>query len=181
MMQLRHVMIDLETMGLRPTSAMVSIGAVHFDGQKILSEFHTAVNLQSALAMGLTKDQSTVDWWMKQSVEARSSWQREDAPELATAMSQFSAWIRDIGGKRQIAPWGNGADFDLVLMKHAYDVLEADPEWEFWNHHCFRTMKNMFKVAAMPRTGTYHNALDDAKTQVLHLQRILEAHKITLP
>lgn len=177
----KHIMVDLETMGLQPNAAIVSIGAVHFDKASTYSEFYTPVSLKSCMDAGLTQDQSTVDWWMKQSVVARMAWQREDAPSLMEALTQFTVWLRSIGSDREICPWGNGSDFDNVLMVSAHRALDVDPPWKFWNHHCHRTMKNMFPVADILRQGTHHNALDDAKHQVAVLQRILFNYKIELP
>jgi hypothetical protein len=176
----KHVMVDLETMGLQPNAAIVSIGAVHFDKTEILSTFYTPISLKSCLEHGLTQNQSTIDWWMKQSVEARMAWQTEDAPSLLDALSHYTSWLRKIGTDKEIGPWGNGSDFDNVLMVSAHRALDVDPHWQFWNHRCFRTMKAMFPVANFPRVGTHHNALDDAKHQALHLQRILQIHKIEL-
>jgi 3' exoribonuclease, RNase T-like len=167
-----HIMIDLETMGVRPDAAIVSIGAVHFDQTEVHSQFHVAIQLASCLEHGLTQDQSTVDWWMKQSAAARSSWQGDHAVSLDEGMAMFSVWVRNIGSEKQIKPWGNGADFDLVLLKSAYTALNADPPWRFYNHHCFRTVKNLFPTIGVPRAGTHHNALDDAMHQVQHLQAI---------
>lgn len=177
----KHIMIDLETMGLRPNAAIISIGAVYFDASNVLSEFYSNVSLKSCLDLGLTTDQSTIDWWHKQSVEARMAWQRDDAPDLMAALTQFTVWLRSIGGQKEICPWGNGADFDLTILGSAHRALDVDPPWQFYNHHCFRTMKNMFQVVDFPRQGTHHNALDDAKHQAVHLQRILTNHKLSLP
>lgn len=186
---MKHVMIDLETMGLRPNAAIVSIGAVHFkpvvDGAGLpdleqVDAFYTPVSLKSCLDLGLTTDQSTVDWWNKQSAEARSSWQQEGAPTLPDALSAFSAWLRRDSDERSIRPWGNGADFDLVLLKSAYDALNADPPWRYYNHRCYRTIKSLFPVAEMPRHGTHHNALDDAQHQYNVLCQIVRTHRIEL-
>jgi exodeoxyribonuclease VIII len=174
-------MIDLETMGLRPNAAIVSIGAVHFDSRDLRSEFYTAVSLQSCLDHGLTTDQSTIDWWAKQSVEARMAWQTEHAPSLTDALTGLTQWLRKIGTDKEICPWGNGADFDLVLLGSAHRALGVDPLWKYYNHHCYRTMKNMFTAAEYPRMGTHHNALDDAIHQASHLQRILAKHNLVLP
>ena len=177
----KHIMIDLETMGLEPNAAIISIGAVHFTKDTLLEEFYSAVSLKSCMDHGLTTTSSTVDWWMKQSAEARMAWQTEDAPTLPTALSEFNHWLRSIGSDKEICPWGNGADFDLVLMISAHRALQADPPWKYYNHHCFRTMKNMFRVAETPRLGIHHNALDDAKHQAVHLQRILTNYGQELP
>lgn len=187
---MKNVMIDLETMGLRPNAAIVSIGAVHFKQSlsletglavlEVVDTFHTAVSPKSCLDAGLTTDQSTVDWWAKQSTEARQSWQREDAPSLTEALTKFSAWVLEDSNDKQISPWGNGADFDLVLLKSAYYALGADPPWKFYHHKCYRTVKSLFPVAEMPRRGTHHNALDDALHQVGVLQQIVRTHQISI-
>lgn len=175
-------MIDLETMGLKPNAAIVSIGAVVFTESQIAEQFHMPVSLASCTSHGLTTDPSTVDWWMKQSAEARSSWQRDDAPSLGDALSAFSQWLSDVSGRseRNLRPWGNGADFDLVLLKSAYNALNADPPWRYYNHRCFRTIKGLFDVPELPRHGVHHNALDDAISQAQHLQRICNAYHILL-
>lgn len=176
-----HCMIDLETMGLRPTSCIVSIGAVLFNEEDILAEFHTAISLQSSRAFGLTTDKSTVDWWMKQSAEARSSWQREDAPGLTESLALFCEWLRsNKATESNLKPWGNGADFDLVLLKSSFDAVNADVPWKFWNHRCFRTVKNLYPGIQVPRQGTHHNALDDARYQTQHLQAICAATGLKL-
>ena len=40
-----EVMIDLETMGLGPTAAIIQIGAVHFNADKVLHTFSCNVML----------------------------------------------------------------------------------------------------------------------------------------
>lgn len=46
-----HLMIDIETMGNKPTAPIVAIGAVFFDPQssELGAEFYVAVNLASAM------------------------------------------------------------------------------------------------------------------------------------
>lgn len=187
---MRHVMIDLETMGLRPDAAIVSIGAVHFEvfadpvlghnDIQVVDTLHVAVSLKSCLDAGLTTDQSTVDWWAKQSAQARSSWQQEGAPTLLEALTRLSGWALQGSSDQQVCPWGNGADFDLVLLKSAYGAIGADPPWRYYNHHCYRTVKRLFPVAEVPRQGTHHNALDDAMHQVSTLRQIVRTYRIGL-
>ena len=177
---MKHFMVDLETMGLRPTSAIISIGIVHFDQDKVIDTFYTNVSLTSCLEYGLTTDKSTEDWWAKQSVEARAAWQDANAPDLLAALSMMATWMRKYSNDKMMALWGNGSDFDNVLLANACRAIGAETPWRYYNNHCFRTIKNMFLVGDMPRVGTYHNALDDAMTQVNHLHRILAVHKINL-
>jgi hypothetical protein len=176
----RHFMIDLETMGLKPTSAIVSIGCTFFNQTEILDQFHQPITLQSCLDAGLTQDQSTVEWWSRQSVDARSSWDNENAVDLNEGLLRFVHFLRLHSSEKTCCPWGNGSDFDIVLLVNAFDKIGADAPWKFYNHHCFRTMKNVFQVGDVPRTGTYHSAIDDAITQTKHLHRILNTYSIQL-
>jgi hypothetical protein len=178
---MKHIMLDLETMGLRSNAAIVSIGACHFTADAIDPiDFHLPISLASCLEAGLTTDQSTIDWWAKQSVGARMSWQNAAAGSLLDVMGLFGQWLRSKGDP--IAIWGNGAGFDPVLLDSVYKALEADPPWKYWNVYCFRTMKNIHKdVSAPPFLGEKHTALADAVHQAQHLQKILKLKGIQLP
>ncbi len=175
-----HFMIDLETMGIRPTSAIISIGVVQFNATEQLSSFYTAVSLKSSIEAGMTTDQSTIDWWAKQSAVARAAWDTPDAPTLLSAMKGLQDYILYRSSVSSACPWGNGADFDIPIVNHAYFLLGADAPWKFYNHHCFRTLKNLFPGTQTPRHGTHHNALDDAKSQVNQLHEILRLHKLNV-
>lgn len=69
---MNHLMIDLETMGNKPTAPIVAIGAVFFDptSSELGAEFYVAVNLASAMEQGAKPDGDTILWWLKQSAEA---------------------------------------------------------------------------------------------------------------
>ena len=74
--KIAHVMIDLETLGTLPGSVILSIGAVVFDPSKPISEciegqFYCVVNTEDSLRHGLKLNQATLDWWERQSQEAR--------------------------------------------------------------------------------------------------------------
>lgn len=174
-----HLMIDLETMGLRPNAAIVAIGAVFFDQSNLYEEFYRAIRLDSCTALGLTTDQSTVDWWVKQDPIIRAAWDNDQAVPLLDALSDFTKFVCDHSNAKILRPWGNGADFDLVLMKSAYDAFAADPPWQFYNQRCFRTMKSVFPAPKVPRTEAHH-ALADAKYQVQTLHTVLKTHCIEL-
>lgn len=177
---MHDVMVDLETMGLRPDAAIVSIGACRFDKEAIHETFHTPVALASCISCGLTTDQSTVDWWLKQTAEARSGWQTADAPHLYEALRSFNIWLLGLGKGEDLRVWSNGANFDEPILCSAYRALEADPPWKFYNVRCFRTVKSLFPVGDMARFGVAHNALDDAIHQVKHLQRAAAVHGFEL-
>ena len=165
-----HVMIDLETMGTRPTAPIIAIGAVRFDRTGITDKFYMNIDLESAVDIGLAVvDPKTVKWWMTQSDAARSVLQ-EDAKGITTALLAFQEWLGPEAGCEGV--WGNGVGFDNVLLSEAYQRLGLTVPWPFWADRCYRTMKNLYPQIELERVGTHHNALDDAASQAAHLIRI---------
>ena len=73
MSDFQNVMVDLETMGTRPGSVIVSIGAIEFDPQsaRLGRTFYQTCSIKSAVDVGLAMDPETVTWWLQQSEGAR--------------------------------------------------------------------------------------------------------------
>lgn len=171
-----HIMIDLETMGNTPDAPIVSIGACRFDENGVGGDtFYRQISLQSSVDAGATMDPPTVIWWMKQEVEARAAiFEGEDVDEWE-ALCDFNQWL---GSEEEISGmWGNGADFDNVILAQAYRRYGQDVPWPFWLSRCYRTVKS-FSTVEMDREGTHHNALDDAISQAKHLIAIWAAQHV---
>lgn len=181
---MKNVMVDLETRGFKPGCAILSIGAVAFGPEtgKLGEEFYTVVNTASCHEAGLEDDESTMVWWNGQAEAAKKvlTEAAETETTLATALAAFGTWLGQFGS-RQVKVWGNGSDFDNAILAVAYGKLGRDLPWVFWNNRCYRTIKGLYpSIKVGPRTGTYHNALDDAKTQAEHLCRIVKARGLNL-
>ena len=163
-----QIMLDLETLGKKPGSVIVAIGAVMFNERGITHRFYERVDAVSCVKAGLTMDVETVMWWMKQAEEARLEITR-DGLALKDALIEFKKWI----GGEEVDVWGNGAAFDNVILAEAYDRCGLERPWKYYNDRCYRTMKSLHPEIPMIRKGVHHNALDDAESQALHLMRIL--------
>jgi hypothetical protein len=163
-----QIMLDIETLGTRPGSVIVSIGAVKFGGGEILGEFYERIDMQSAMDIGLTVDASTIAWWLKQGDAARAELTKPAKP-IFHALESFAVWVKD----REAEVWGNGVGFDNVLLSTAYAHAQIPQPWVHWNDRCYRTMKGLHPQIPMERTGTHHHALDDARAQAVHLMKIL--------
>jgi DNA polymerase III alpha subunit (gram-positive type) len=167
------IMLDLETMGNDSKSAIIAIGAVAFNNNEVVDKFYTQINLASSMQNGGFIDGSTVMWWLKQSNEARSAFADNDnAPHLQSALLEFGNWYNKVNGGEV---WGNGAMFDNSILSSAYKNCGFEQPWKFWDDMCYRTVKNMNKHIKLNRVGTYHNAVDDAESQALHLIEILKS------
>ena len=156
-----HVMVDLETADNVATSAIVSIGALVFRGPSDGVCFYCAVDLTSSKALGLTESQDTMAWWARQAPEAQAVFTDPDRKPILVALAEFYGFVQDLQDPKI---WGNGADFDNAILQTAYRLAGLHAPWTFWNNRCYRTAMAGVRTPK-DRTGTYHNALDDAKTQ----------------
>ena len=176
-MDKNHVMLDLETLGTRPGDVILSIGAVWFAPKiGIKSSFHLSIDPASSKAAGLRAQKSTLEWWEKQSPEARAAAFKGEF-SLNVALTKFTIWMPPID---TVLVWGNGANFDNTLVAAAYRAMKMDVPWHYWNDRCYRTISNMFMKTKVERVGTGHHALDDAKTQALRLLKMQEEAKFPL-
>ena len=164
-----RVMLDLETIGNTPGSAIVAIGAVRFSGDIVNAEFYKRVSLKSCIDLGMTTDAGTVLWWLQQSDAARQEIVKADTTINVALMSFFEFAT----GTEEV--WGNGADFDNVLLEEAYRLAFMPQPWKWSRNRCYRTLKSLYPHVTVPREGTHHNALDDAKHQHRHLMAIFHA------
>lgn len=175
MIDYRYCSLDLETLGTRPGDTILSIGACLFSPEKgIYSETYMTISQESSKAAGLRAQKSTLEWWAKQSEEARAAAFKGEL-SLESALKVFQKWLPE-----NTLVYGNGANFDNALLGAAYRTMKLEQPWPFWNDRCYRTLAAMFLVERVERMGTYHNALDDAKTQALRLLSMAKTGKFEL-
>ena len=179
-------MVDIETLDTVQSAVVLSIGAVVFDpysnslGEQFYVEFTGDLDLQQKVGRTISGD--TVAWWMSQGAAAKHVF--ADPPPVgvrrvstAQGLSEFATFIERNGGKN-VQLWGNGADFDNVIIGSLYDSFGLKKPWSYGKNRCYRTMKRMFgDDVPMSREGVHHNGLDDAITQAVHLQEIFACIK----
>lgn len=179
-----QVAIDLETLSTSPAAVMLSIGAVavcESTGTRL--QFYAATSVDSQ--PGRKTDASTLIWWGKQSTEARKALDyahSEDCPPLSQALDQLTDWLGKLGETHDVYVWGNGADFDIGILSHAYKEISNFVPWDFRKVRDMRTLYDLTLrfglTISVPRVGTHHNALDDAQFQadvIMESLRQLEA------
>ena len=170
-------MLDLETLGTSAGGVVLSIGACRFDPYQIGVHgpyFHETIRVKTSLKAGLVIDGDTLKWWLEQGEEARKA-AFFGQYSLHEALEHFNAWLREFGDPRELALWGNGATFDNVILRAAYSAAGITPAWHFRGDKCYRTVINLLpkdRAPAWERIGVHHNALDDAITQAVYLQKV---------
>ena len=161
-----HVMIDLETWGTLPGSALRSIGAVTFSpygASHIEQTFYANIDQDSCEAVGLTIDPETLAWWARQSIEAQGRLMDNCRP-LRDVVHDFARWWQSVNGTYV---WSNGANFDEVLWRIAADRVDHGTPWKYWNVRDTRTCWHLARLNAksVPFDGVQHDAIADARHQ----------------
>ncbi|ULI65123.1 3'-5' exoribonuclease [Shigella flexneri] len=171
-----HLMIDLETMGKNPDAPIISIGAIFFDPQTgdMGPEFSKTIDLDTA---GGVIDRDVIKWWLKQSREAQSAIMTDEIP-LDDALLQLREFIDENSGEFFVQVWGNGANFDNVILRRSYERQGIPCPWRYCNDRDVRTIVELGKAidfdarTAIPFEGERHNALDDARYQAKYVSVI---------
>jgi exodeoxyribonuclease VIII len=160
-----HVMLDLETVSTKPNAGIIEIAAIVLHTFKG-ANFHRYIKTDSRFDIS----DDSMNWWKRQPPELREKAFNGIAP-TEEVLLEFQDFLLSLGGK--IILWGNGADFDNVILASAYRTCGISVPWNFYNNRCFRTLKSLYPHIRHSFTGTKHNALHDAINQAVHAERIL--------
>jgi hypothetical protein len=177
----RHVMLDIETLGTRPGSAILSIAAVAFDfdagmavnypaGDASVGEFMVTIDLKSNIEANMHLNASTALWWMKQE-DALVNWVAAPKVALSLALDSFSKYIELLTVEgTEVFVWGNSNRFDMGLMEAAYQALDKKIPWKFRNERDVRTL-----VGFAPEIKEEYIKIAKESGQVLH-DPLVDAH-----
>ncbi|MFP4218806.1 MAG: 3'-5' exonuclease, partial [Salinarchaeum sp.] len=153
-----RVMVDIETLGIEPGAAVLSIGAVTFDTDGIGAQFHRSIDLQSCQDAGLAIDAETLQWWLDQDGDARAVLTGGDP--LADVLAAFTEFVPE-----DAEVWANGPQFDCEHLEAAYAAVDMDAPWTFRDERDVRTVRALPVAPDVEQDGTEHDALDDAVYQ----------------
>lgn len=156
---MKDLMLDIETLGTRPTSVICQLGACYFDRQtgEIREKFLQNIEIGSALMAGLTIDQSTVDWWKEQDEQ---TW-HTGLVDIWSVLQLFSDFCK---GVKSI--WSH-ATFDVPIVQNAYQMCSIKLPWHYRAAKDIRTLVDLTNPEFKPdKELKTHNALDDCLYQV---------------
>lgn len=179
------LMIDSETLGTRPTSKVVSIGACIFndnkqakiddfidDNDEFTSHVFYAV-IDTKMQDDRTIDPDTVKWWMNQSPMAREVLNHPNAVSPLDACRQLVAFIEAYNPR---FAWCNGATFDFPIIGSLMRDLGMEFPIPYYNQLDMRTVRHLKGDRASEaafRCAVDHNAALDAIKQTIYLTKML--------
>ena len=171
--EITFIVLDLETTGASPTNgcAITEIGAIAVRGGEVLEEFSTFVNPQVALPEYIINLTGITDEMLT------------GAPLIDEVYPDF---IEFIDRHKDVHLVAHNAPFDIGFLKAAASALSHDwPKYEVIDtvklarrvidrseiaNYKLGTLSQFFDTKALPN----HRALDDVKTTVEVLHRLIE-------
>jgi len=169
------VMIDLETLGTKSNAAISQIGACAFDySTNVSTSIH--VDAQSCIDLGMSVDWKTVQWWLTQDEQARTTMSANALRwDLPIALSNLNAWIQSWCPDGVKRVWAHGPTFDISIISDAYARCKRTPPWHYRAVRDTRTLMDI--VANLGHDPEYekaecaHDAESDAIAQAKWVQR----------
>lgn len=177
-MDYNHVMIDLETLGLEPGCAVLSIGLVHFNTtehgveqfEEILKRSrHWAIDI-GTLMSPYTIDPVTRRWHEEDASRAKHLGDLEKmAMDAGVALEEITKEVRGY------FVWGNSPSFDCNILRNLLfrEKIHTNP-WPFWAERDVRTaldMGGVDKKKIVVSGFIAHHADHDAAFQVHCVQQ----------
>lgn len=183
------IVIDIETLGVRPGCTIIEIGACAIDRNtgRITGNFSRRVSGTYSYAdvrsVAEGKDclggveSATASWWTVEDgrdATLRKILSRRYSPSAdIDALCELAEWcaaVRDFGDARM---WGNGPTFDLAILAHAYERDHILLPWYHYEERCVRTALEMagYEKGSVPwiEDGPRHRALNDARHEARKL------------
>lgn len=171
---MKDVMLDIETLGTRPTSMIVQIGACYFDRKtgQIGGEF--SVNIKHSFDdWRFTSDPETVQWWQEQSQEAYDAVFNGEGVPIERALFDLAHFL-----KAAEYMWSH-ATFDIPILTNSLEICSIKNPVHYRGMRDIRTLMDLAQHRSEKvREGIHHNALDDCRFQVAYVVEALNKIKI---
>lgn len=164
----RHLIVDIETLGVTVPAPVLSIGIVSLDlaGRDI---HHLPPEAKQTFTIGVdpaqcvgTPEEATLAWWNQRPEEVRNAvW---NAPKSADPFGELLQIIEKVNPDYF---WGKAPDFDFGHLAAQLKHLGKPVPWKFWQLRDIRTLEGL----ELSRSQQYmhdknslakHVALDDA-------------------
>ena len=175
----KHIMLDLETLGVTSSATVFQIGACAFSIEtgEIHDTFEYIVDISSLPAGVLGVDGSTLKWWLETDAELLKKLLLSGIGSEHYMYASLATWLGKQGGPKDITIWGNGISFDVVKIKNKFDEHKIVVPIHYRNERDVRTIlalaadklgvdESIIYEIAKQEDEQLHHALDDVKRQI---------------
>lgn len=180
-------LIDIKTFGEGENAIIASIGCVIVNVVESSIVDDCYLRCQTEFQTQRTLNESHLNFWRQQQIKNPSAWQELFAPKmprqpLDQALHHLSNFIHQHFPTNSVVQiMGNKAEFDNVILSHAYQQTNIQQPWFEHEHQSLASMIWLAKMLfgydpqhSLPFEGTKHHALHDAQHQAKILLAIMD-------
>lgn len=180
--------LDIETADTNPTALIFSIGACF--GNVLTDEpYETFYRTIKMYQRDRTTCPNTLAFWNKLKdthPEAHSHIfdveHQQYAISLHDALNEYNEWLLAKFGNYKPIVFGNGSDFDNVIVAHAMKQLNIQPQWSFRDNQSVRTINWIERLVldsdttkTTPCPVNYdHIAVNDATVEFFYVRSVVQ-------
>lgn len=159
-----NLMLDLETVSLSSTGGIIAIGACRFNRYGLIDTFYQNITLNSLRESNFHIDSYTLQWWEEQGEQSREVF--INGLPVKVVLEMFSKWLNTYVKNTLI--WGNGVDFDNLILSNAYKRLNMKLPWDYKLNRCYKTIISCLGGDTKPLVYKT-NGLENAISQAINL------------
>ena len=172
-----HIMLDIETMSIKPNAMVLSIAAIAFDPFEITTDF--SKNPQLDLLLSLEEQSSrdvqevTAWWWQQRDQSVRDKIFGDDNRVLVVdALQQLSkfVWMKN-------TIWCQGPTLDITVLTDLYESNNLSVPWKYHVVRDSRTLLDLVEIE--PEPDATHDAIEDVVRQSKLVQKALKKLGVT--
>jgi len=190
---MREMMFDLETLDTRPSTIVLSVGAVIWEtfqpvagplAWRVLRRFYRILDIQSQATKNRTVSESTLIWWQRQDANARDEAFSAVRQPVTGVLEDFRRFA-DVEGEIN-AFWANPATFDFPIWEDLAMTYSEYVPWSYRQKYDVRTVVREASYSAKdhqpsrPIDGVPHLPVYDCEWQIdlLNAARVKAGRRI---
>lgn len=165
------ISIDIETLDIKKTSIIVSVGCVVFNKDTPINEFciekDFILNLKEQSRLGRTVGIDTILWWLEHNSNNLAIFNTN--PNSCFQLQDFIDNFYNLIKTNDVnESWAKSPNFDLEILNNLYNQLHYEFPLDFRGWMDVRTILNVRKylnLEDIPFKYNKHSSLGDAKHQ----------------
>lgn len=163
----RHLIVDIETLGIKKPTPVLTIGAVIHDQKQleVVAKKAFEIDLKSYEETPAEIELDTLLFWMKQNPTVQKvAFLGKNVRPIKEVLLNF---VNFCNAAKPDFYWGNAPDFDLGHLEWWLDYYCIPVPWKYWQLRDIRTLCSEDLISELEREvinlfSTPHSALDDA-------------------
>lgn len=190
-MNIKHLVLDLETLDTTPTSVILSLGCSLFSFEKeendfryyVENGFYVKIDPVSQIKSGRSTSKGTIAWWRNQGKEAQTVLMpHKNDKSLPEALKLFREYLNqnEYNLKKSYC-WSRGTYFDWPIVENAHLQYNLPLPYNGWKIRDIRTAIDILYGVddgkyelknGTPKEFIKHNSLHDCAMDILRLKEL---------